>query len=383
MPTRRTGLPVILRFALALFSATALWTAIPATAVAANNSLSIMIEANVRGQRVEGLPLAWNDQQVHLLARDGYLWEFRPDEAHDLRKTAPEFRSYSFAELRSELQRELAGRLEMTSTAHYLVAHPHGAGKKWAERFEELYRSFVHYFVVRGLKFKDPEFPLIAVVWESKQDFIAYARSQGVHVPPGLLGFYSPMTNRITLFDSSDGKHATAAWQQDASTIIHEATHQTAFNTGVHSRFALPPRWLAEGLGMLFEARGVYDSAHYPLVGDRVNRGRLAQFRQYQGIGRKSGAFLDVVESDRRFETDPAGRVCRVVGLDVLSQRDPAAELQQVPGHDGGARNLHPVHVGPAPRRLHGRVRQRPENARSELLAVHRENREVTGRLEA
>jgi hypothetical protein len=169
-----------------------------------------------------------------------------------------------------------------------------------------LYRSFVHYFAVRGLEPKTPEFPLIAIVWESKQDFISYARSQGLNVPPGLLGYYSPMTNRITLFDSTGGKNTSAAWQQDASTIIHEATHQTAFNTGIHSRFALPPRWLAEGLGMLFEARGVYDSARYPNPGDRVNSNRLSQFRQYLGIGRKSGAFLDVVESDRPFETNPA-----------------------------------------------------------------------------
>ena len=265
-----------------------------------------MIEANVRGQRIEGLPLDWNPQQIHLLARDGFLWEFRPDEATNLRKTGPAFHSYSFPELRSALQRELAGRLELTSTAHYLVAHPRGAGKKWADRFEELYRSFVHYFAVRGLKIKEPEFPLVAIVWESKQDFIAYARSQGVNVPPGLLGFYSPVTNRIMLYDSGDGKRSATAWQQDASTIIHEATHQSAFNTGVHSRFALPPRWLAEGLGMLFEARGVYDSAHYPNAGDRINRDRLAAFRQYLAIGRKSGSYLDIVQSDRLFATDPA-----------------------------------------------------------------------------
>ncbi len=285
----------------------ALWLSIAALpASAANNALNMMIEATVRGTRVEGLPLDWNAQQIHLLARDGYLWEFRPDEAHDLHKTGPAFRSYSFPELRSALERELAGRLELTSTAHYLVAHPRGAGKKWADRFEELYRSFVHYFAARGLKLKEPEFPLVAIVWGSKQDFIAYARSLGINVPPGLLGYYSPVTNRIMLFDSSDSNHPSAAWQQDASTIIHEATHQTAFNTGVHSRFALPPRWLAEGLGMLFEARGVYDSAHYPNSDDRINHNRLAQFRQYLGIGRRSGAFLDLIESDRMFSTDPA-----------------------------------------------------------------------------
>jgi hypothetical protein len=36
-------------------------------------------------------------------------------------------------------------------------------------------------------------------------------------------------------------------------TLRHEATHQLAFNTGIHQRFGTTPRWLAEGLAMLFE----------------------------------------------------------------------------------------------------------------------------------
>ena len=176
-------------FSSALLLAAILFSpAATSSASAENGGLSIMIEANVRGQHVEGLPLAWNDEQIHLLSRDGYLWEFRPDEAHDLRKTAPSFRSYSFAELRSELQRELAGRLELTSTAHYLVAHPPGAGKKWADRFEELYRSFVHYFAVRGLEPKAPEFPLIAVVWESEAGFQQLCAVAGAQCSAGVVG---------------------------------------------------------------------------------------------------------------------------------------------------------------------------------------------------
>jgi hypothetical protein len=124
-----------------------------------------------------------------------------------------------------------------------------------------------------------------------------------------VLGFYSPVTNRIMLFDSSVGSSRGAgfdsAWQQDAATIIHEATHQTAFNTGVHNRFSQPPRWLAEGLGMLFEARGIYDSGHWTGREDRVNRGRLEQFRQYVAGGRRPGAFLGIVDSDRLFQTNP------------------------------------------------------------------------------
>ncbi|MFN9752880.1 MAG: DUF1570 domain-containing protein [Planctomycetota bacterium] len=29
--------------------------------------------------------------------------------------------------------------------------------------------------------------------------------------------------------------------------MVHEATHQIAFNTGIHSRFAPMPRWFTEG----------------------------------------------------------------------------------------------------------------------------------------
>ena len=46
-----------------------------------------------------------------------------------------------------------------------------------------------------------------------------------------------------------------AAWAP-SDTIIHEATHQTAYNVGVHARFADQPRWLVEGLAMMFEAEG-------------------------------------------------------------------------------------------------------------------------------
>ncbi|HEX4146029.1 MAG TPA: DUF1570 domain-containing protein [Pirellulales bacterium] len=300
-----------IRFAgtMLLVFATATAQAIFSSAARADNRLTgMMIEGDIRGRRVEGLPLRVTSGQVDLLSRDGYLWEFRPDEATGLHKTSLSFRSYSFPELRSSLERELAGRLELTATSHYLVAHPRGSSK-WPERFEELYRSFMHYFTVRGLKLQSPEFPLVALVWPSQIDFLRYAQSQGQGVGPGVLGFYSPVTNRIMLYDSSvgpaHGAGSDSAWQQDAATVIHEATHQTAFNTGVHNRFSQPPRWLAEGLGMLFEARGTYDSRHWPGQEDRVNRGRLTQFRQYLAGGRRPGAFLGIVESDRLFETNP------------------------------------------------------------------------------
>ena len=36
-------------------------------------------------------------------------------------------------------------------------------------------------------------------------------------------------------------------------TVIHEATHQIAFNCGLHTRYADNPLWLTEGMALYFE----------------------------------------------------------------------------------------------------------------------------------
>jgi hypothetical protein len=87
--------------------------------------------------------------------------------------------------------------------------------------------------------------------------------------------------------------------------IIHEATHQMAFNIGVHNRFSTTPKWLAEGLGTMFEAPGVWAWRDHPLQRERINRDRLTQFRQWVKMGRKSGAFVNLLSSDRLFESNP------------------------------------------------------------------------------
>ncbi len=72
---------------------------------------------------------------------------------------------------------------------------------------------------------------------------------QGDKIDSRVLGYYSSRSNRITLYDVGGTAAGSAAWHQNADTIIHEATHQTAYNTGVHRRFAQTPKWVVEGLG--------------------------------------------------------------------------------------------------------------------------------------
>ena len=239
------------------------------------------------------------------MTRDGFLLEFSPDAAKNFEKTETGFRSYSQGEMRAALIREFGRQFEVSGTGHYLVVHPAGQRNKWAPRFEELYRSFVHYFSARTFQLDAPQFPLVAVVFPTELKFQRHLHHSGARRRGRTLGFYSPTTNRILLYDSSQGKPADdASWHVNAETIIHEAAHQSAFNTGVHSRYTMPPRWVVEGLGTMFEAPGVWNSRQYRRREDRINRGQLAAFKRYVAAGRPRGLLAQFVSTDRAYDAN-------------------------------------------------------------------------------
>lgn len=260
-----------------------------------------MMQADVDGNRLEGKPIYMSSDRTQLLLRDGQVREFPTAVARNVRQTAPRFRPYTAGEMRSRLAAEFGNEFEVSGTGHYLVVHPRGTRDLWAERFEDLYRSFRHYFAVRGFQLHEPEFPLVAIVWKDEAQFRAYALREGARITPNTLGYYSPTSNRVTLYDTAGGGRD---WTQNADTIIHEVTHQSAFNTGIHTRFGTTPRWLAEGLATMFEPRGVWNSAQYRTPGDRINRGRLRDFQNYLEQGHQDGHVMQMIESDRFFDAD-------------------------------------------------------------------------------
>jgi hypothetical protein len=260
------------------------------------------LDVNLNGKHIEGLPLIWSQDHV-LMARDGRLWNFKPNELGDVRQTSSTFQSFSASEVRARLANELGKAFEISGTGHYLVAHVPGQRDYWSQRFEDLYRSFVHYFRVRGFRLQEPEFPLVAIVFRNQDDFLAYSRRDGAQIGSNVLGYYSPVSNRISLFDIGGGRAKTEDWHENAATIIHEAAHQTAFNTGVHRRFGSAPRWLVEGLGTMFEAEGVWDSTHRGSRQSRYNRARLAQFKRLLP-SRPANSLEEFITGDRLFQSN-------------------------------------------------------------------------------
>ena len=271
--------------------------------VTAGGPANFMMAAQVKGRHLEGQPLAWTDRQMLLLGRDGALYEFDPRQAEKSRKTGGGYRGYTVGEMRTRLREEFDSSFEISTTPHFVVVHPKGQWSAWADRLESLYRSFTHYMQVRGFPISKPRVPLVAVVFRNQGAYYRYAAKSGTPLQPGTLGHYDPETNRVFLFDASNNR-GDADWSDNAETIIHEATHQTAYNVGVHRRFAEQPRWLVEGLAMMFEARGVWDARSIYTRSDRLNHGRLLDFDRYLE-SRPDGAIALLVASDQLFRTNP------------------------------------------------------------------------------
>lgn len=263
------------------------------------------LELELNGEQIEGLPLRWSKSRVVLLGRDGTVWRFAPEQAKNFRKVAGKFRGYDYPEMRGRLLREFQNGFELSTTNHYFIAHPPGQSARWTKRFEELYRSFVQYFAVRGIPVTQPKVPLVAIVFPNQAAYLDYAGKTERGVSSQTLGYYSLTSNRIIMFDIEDAQGKDARWQVNAATIVHETVHQVAFNTGVHDRATLPPRWVVEGLGTMFEAEGVWDSHNHPRQVSRLHRNQLLVFKKYRP-GRPSGLTANLIASDRAFQAKPS-----------------------------------------------------------------------------
>ncbi|MBS0205493.1 MAG: DUF1570 domain-containing protein [Planctomycetes bacterium] len=261
-----------------------------------------LLELKIGTERLEGRIAAHNDDTCWLLRRDGRLASFRTDDVTDYHEIEPRFRPMSMLDLRDQLQTEFGRGFETKTTAHYVVVARRGTGERYATLFEQIYRQFHTYFTVRGFRIAEPEFPMVAVVLPDQQSFVDYCIGEGAKPQPNLVGFYLPSSNRVALYDRAAVGQSRASDVDD--TVIHEATHQVAFNTGVHSRIGQSPLWLVEGLATLFEAEGIRHRATVAAIGDRINPERLDGFADYRKR-RPANSLEAFVRDDTLFKKSP------------------------------------------------------------------------------
>jgi len=288
-----------------------------------------LIEVQVGRKTYRGKAVAHNSREFWLLQRDGVLRRLPIHSVSNFRSISPRFSGYRAVKMRAELREQFGRKYEVAATRHYLVVGPPDRVDDFAATFEKVYRTFVTFFGARGFRLKSPEFPLVAIVFPTRKEFIAYARKDGVTIASQILGYYQPRTNRVALFDESRVQLGSAASgpavdlagfapvnqrlsarffgrgdqmnQNLKDTIIHETTHQVAFNTGLHTRIGRTPKWVVEGLATVFEAPGIRNRRGRRGAKSRINEGRLQDFQRFAARSRKARSLARFIAGDDAF----------------------------------------------------------------------------------
>ena len=278
----------------------------PAAEIAKRSSGLPTIKLKHEGKNFYGSPLGFDGKQLAMLRWDGRITNLPATKQKKVEIIDNNFLPYTTEELQQRLKKEFGKRYTVSTTEHYVVVHPHGKADIWAEPFEKLHQSFIYWCEQHNLAPNEPQFPLIAVVLRSRRDFDVVMKNKLKIANRGIQGFYHNRSNRMVMFDpSSKVRVEDETWLYRHPTIVHEATHQSAFNTKVQNRFSPPPLWMAEGLAMLFEAPGYSRSQQFTSPKHRINQRRLTALRQLKPHRNLPARIVGVIGDNRLFESNP------------------------------------------------------------------------------
>ncbi|MDP6357748.1 MAG: DUF1570 domain-containing protein [Planctomycetota bacterium] len=121
----------------------------------------------------------------------------------------------------AKLKSELGSKFKIARTQHFRVAYDTDTGfaDHRGKLFESVYRAFYGFFEKRNFPLKTMQDRMEVVLFDSRTDFINYARKRSPMLESSA-GFYSPMENRVTFFNSLN---ATGYKQQKQAILAAEA----------------------------------------------------------------------------------------------------------------------------------------------------------------
>jgi hypothetical protein len=266
------------------------------------------------------------DGGLLLQGRDGVIWPIQPDELIKRTSDDTPFEPFTRDEMAKRLLAELPNNFQVLPVKqynHYLIFYDTSKTyAQWCESlFERLYMAFTNYWsqMPRSFELTKPEFPLVAIIFADKQAYLKYTRPDLGEAGESIIGYFSLASNRMTMYDltgaASAGRPSVSVSTgaqikqilaqpealQTVSTIVHEATHQIAFNCGLHTRLSDCPVWFSEGIAMYFETPDLNgQKGGWSGIG-AVNRVRLEQFQNYLSR-RPADSLQTLVSADKRLQ---------------------------------------------------------------------------------
>ncbi|MBR4104525.1 MAG: DUF1570 domain-containing protein [Thermoguttaceae bacterium] len=226
------------------------------------------------------------------------------------------------SDLAERLRAEFGPGFETVATKRYLFVHNvSDAYVDWCARlFEKVADAFDKYAVKSKLPTTERVEPMVVVIFATQRQFFEYAARE-TPSPDKLAAYYNMQTNRVALYDLS-GAESNRAAADDAeperrrrafqetkeflsrpnaafnvATIVHEASHQVAFNRGLFLRTGPFPFWAVEGLALTFETpNGRASQGGWNFTGSFPKNERLLErFRQYAATTRQRDPLRSLV----------------------------------------------------------------------------------------
>lgn len=257
------------------------------------------------------------DGGVLVEERDGRLVTIPAAELLEKSEHQEPFRYFTADELEVRLREEFGPPFSVVRTRRYVMAT--NASREYAQwcgkLLERLQTAFYAYWRRDRLDLHEPPHPLTAIIFADPAEFAAYAARDAGPAVAATQGYYSIRTNRILLTDLTRDAGANAPRSEgeiqrrvegrlaNLITVVHEATHQIAFNSGLHTRYADNPMWVTEGMAMYFESPDLQSTSGWRTAG-RLHPGRWQQFQDYVRHRRPPGSLATLLTSEDRFR-DP------------------------------------------------------------------------------
>jgi hypothetical protein len=260
----------------------------------------ISFQRDGREQHVVGQVIV-EDQEggLLLLSPDSTLWIVPGHEIVRRTSDRTPFRLLTDQQMAQQLLRELPAGFRIHQTANYTICYNTSASyAEWCGGlYERLHRAFYTFWKNRGMKLKSPQQRLIALVFDDRESFEQYARPELGDAAGVMIGYYNMRSNRVTMYDltgvdgvrgsrrgASSAAHINRILSQPTAertvaTIVHEATHQLAYNSGLQTRYADNPMWVSEGIAVYFETPDLRSSKGWRGIGE-VHPLHLGQFQR-------------------------------------------------------------------------------------------------------
>lgn len=236
------------------------------------------------------------DGGLMLQSDDGHIWIVQPEHIQDRASDETPLQPIDGDAMQQQLLSELPKGFKIYRTQHYVIGY--NCSEAYVKRvgllFEQLYRGFFTYWENQRWDLPKPDYPLVALVLADHSSFLQYSHAEIGEAANSLIGYYNLKSNRMTTFNVPN-------WERNSATIIHEATHQLAYNCGMQTRYADNPMWVSEGLATFFEAPDRRNPNRWQRVG-RVNPRKLLDWHKY--IRRRpADSLATLLSDDTRYRT--------------------------------------------------------------------------------